>query len=108
MDNMYQSDPEDPEEKKNRKKSLISDYVSSGKCVFISFDMETGGDHCGILQLSAECFILDTDINKSGGVKLSKVFNSYVKPPEDATWSLHDTKIHGLHKHHPSIHPKCR
>ena len=35
--------------RKNRKKSIISDYVAGGKCVFISFDMETDSDICGIL-----------------------------------------------------------
>ena len=32
--------------------------------VFVSFDIETGGHHCGILQISAEYFT----VNHTGGV----------------------------------------
>ena len=93
---LYESDPEDPEANRERKKSHINDHVAEGRCVFIFLDMETGGDNCGILQISAEAFTMDTDINKSGGVKLPEVFNSYVKPPSNAIWSSHATEIHGL------------
>ena len=103
LNEVYDSDPEDIEEFKGRKKYLIHDYVESGSAIFVSFDIETGGEYCGILQISAECFKLDTDVTEYGGIRFSDTFNSYVKPSESAIWSDHTTKIHGLHKGHPSI-----
>ena len=71
--------------------------------LFVSFDIETGGEDYVILQISVECFRLDRDVTKCGGIRLSNTFNSYVKPSESAAWSDHVIKIHGLHKEHPSI-----
>ena len=42
IDNMYDSDTEDPTTQKLRKMSLIKDYVASGVYVFISFDVKVG------------------------------------------------------------------
>ena len=36
----------------------LYDNINNGKVDFVSFDIETGGDDCGIVQLSTECFIL--------------------------------------------------
>ena len=66
LDDLYNSDPEDIDVMKARKKSKTHDYVEDGIAVFVSFDIETGGDNCGILQISAECFILNKDGNKCG------------------------------------------
>ena len=51
--------------------------------MFICFDIEAGGDDCGILQISDECFNLNSD---SPGKKITEVFNSYVKPPLNVEW----------------------
>ena len=100
---IYNSDPEDIEDFKTRKNSLIHDHVEAGTAIFVSFDIETGGEECGILQISAECFTLEQDVCKYGGQRFSDTFDSYVKPSDSAVWSEHATKIHGLHRGHPSI-----
>ena len=86
-----------------RKYSIIHDEVKNGQVVFISFDIETGGDDCGIVQLSSECFILSSNGDEGGGRRLKQTFNLYVKPHEYAIWSNHATEILDLHKRHPSI-----
>ena len=50
-DNIYNSDPEDIEGFKAWNKSIIHDYVEDGTTLFVSFDIETGGDDCGIFVL---------------------------------------------------------
>ena len=92
------SEPEDEEEKRIRKTSLIHPIVYGGNGLFIYFDLETGGDYCGIVQISAECFTIDPKADKGGGERLSNTFDAYVKPPNDAVWSKFATNIHGLHK----------
>ena len=99
----YDSDPEDEEEMRARKYSIIHDEVKNGQVVFISFDIKTGGDDCGIVQLSSEYFILSSNGDEGGGRRLKQTFDSYVKPHESAIWSKYATEIHGLHKNHPSI-----
>ena len=49
LDDLYNLDPEDTDNMKVRKKSKTPDYVEDGTAVFVSFDIETGGDDCGIL-----------------------------------------------------------
>ena len=102
---IYDSDPDEDEdeERKERKHSLIHNDVYNGKVIFISFDIETGGDDCGIVQLSAECFTVGSNVDEDCGKRLEPTFNSYVKPHEDAIWSKYATEIHGLHQNHPSI-----
>ena len=63
---------------------IIHDYVEDGIALFVSFDIETGGDDCDILQISAEYFTLDKDSSKHGGRRISNTFDSYVKPAESA------------------------
>jgi hypothetical protein len=40
--------------KKNAAHSIAHKYFEEERIVFVSLDLETGGDRCGILQLSAE------------------------------------------------------
>jgi hypothetical protein len=40
--------------KKNATHSIAHKYYEEERIVFVSLDLETGGDRCGILQLSAE------------------------------------------------------
>ena len=95
---------EDEETKKARKKSLVYDYIREGKAVFISLDLEHGGENCGITQLSAQIFRLCRDsVVKENKVKppyddifIEEEFNEYVKPPQDAEWNEHTIAITGL------------
>ena len=66
LDDLYDSEPEEAVARKARKNSLINDFVARGTSVFVSFYIETGGNNCDILQISAECFTLDYDTTKSG------------------------------------------
>ena len=96
-------------------RSLAHDCLKSGKVAFMSFDMETGGEHCGIVQLSAELFRMDLEpkVTKTGesasgdtasNVKrVASTFNSYVNPGEGALFSEASTSVHGLHSTDPRI-----
>jgi hypothetical protein len=97
--------------KKNAAHSIAHKYFEEDRIVFISLDLETGGDRCGILQLSAE--ICSPDGTRLGGEllpgevlpdgKRDGIFDSYIKPPASAIWNNFATEIHGLHKDHPVI-----
>ena len=96
--------------------------LNDGTIKFLSLDLETGGEECGIIQLSAEFVrpklhrggktavkdsleslergddnIFDKQNNPQG-----TVFDEYVQPPEDAEWNEGDG-THGLSATHPSI-----
>jgi len=95
--------------------------LEGNKLVFFSLDLETGGENCGIIQLSVE--IIRGEI-KRGGTTAAKdtfsslqwgegvfheencpsgtMFNEYVKPREDAEWNTAGA-VHGLSVSHPSI-----
>ena len=105
--------PEDPTIPKGR--SIAHHHIMDNKLVFVSFDIETGGEYCGILQLSAEIVrikIIQSTSKKgvtigkdSAGTidRVSSTFNSYVKPPEGAIFADRATAIHGLHENHNKI-----
>ena len=54
---------EDEEAKKQRKCSLVYEYIIKNKAVFISLDLEHGGENYGITQLSAQLFALPQHLN---------------------------------------------
>ena len=91
-------------------------HLRAGKVVFLSFDIETGGEFCGILQLSAEIariellptttakgVVSSTGDTASSIRRESGTFNSFVNPGEGAIYGEHAVAIHGLHASHPSI-----
>ena len=45
-----------------RGKSIAHHYMSS-KMVYVSFDVETGGEYCGIIQMSANIFRINNNVN---------------------------------------------
>ena len=83
--------------------------------VYVSFDIETGGEYCGILQISAEMVRVELSLvtTKKGPsptldyvstiCRETQTFNRFVKPGEGAIWNENVTSIHGLHSNHPSI-----
>ena len=71
--------------------SILHDEYKNDKVKFISFDFETGGEKCGILQISAVIARYD-----NRGPKPE--FNSYVKPPDTAVWNKFAVDVHGLSK----------
>jgi len=86
--------------KNSRKGSLIKRILERDECVFISFDLEHGGDQCGITQLSAVLFRLGSKPNDPESIQ---VFNEYVRPPKSAKWNPICIETTGLHAGHPSI-----
>ena len=36
-------------------------------------------------------------------IRSPNIFNTYIKPNDNAIWNDHATQIHGLHASHPSI-----
>ena len=96
--------------------------LNDGTIKFLSLDLETGGEECGIIQLSAEFVrpklhrggktavkdsleslergddnIFDKQNNPQG-----TVFDEYVQPLEDEEWN-EEVGVHGLSVIHPSI-----
>ena len=69
-------------------KSIAHNIIEGGKAVFISFDIETGGEFCGILQVSAEIFRQNpVDFMGTDFIRDPDTFNEYVQPPKDALWN---------------------
>ena len=91
---------ETPTEKR-KKYSIVHEYIVNRKAVFVSLDLETGGDSCGVIQLSAEIFQVSEDL--SGYTRQNEIFDKYVKPSECAVWSQSAINIHGLHAGHKNI-----
>ena len=74
-------------------KSIAHHYMPS-KMVYVSFDVETGGEYYGMIQMSAN--ILGTH-NNVGEIE-SESSDRYVKPRDGAIWSPFSTDVHGLQK----------
>jgi len=88
---------------KVRGRSILHHHMKQKKVVFLSLDLETGGEECGIIQLSAE--FIRPELCRDGGKvakdTLSKVtrgviFNEYVNPGEDAEWATAAIEVTGL------------
>jgi hypothetical protein len=99
-----------------RGRSKVHQLLNSKRLVFVSLDLETGGESCGIIQLSAEIVRVEL---KRGGKSAAKdtlsvltrgwgalrgdaEFNEYVNPGDDAEWNMAGA-VHGLSESHPSI-----
>ena len=66
-----------------RGKLICQSLYTKNKLVFISFDLETGEERCGIIQMSAQIFRIQ---NNEAAVELN-VFNEYVNPAREAVWN---------------------
>ena len=116
---MHQHPLETPHKGENnipKGRSIAHPLFRDNKVAFLSFDIETGGEHCGILQLSAEIvrFELAPTTTSKGVVSTTNdtavnvrrgptTFNSYVNPGEGAIYAEHASSVHGLNASHPSI-----
>ena len=98
--------------------SIIHHILAKNKLVFISFDIETGGEYCGIIQLSAQIirmtcnnvdgtdgdWLFKQSNNKSFTTTRGPTFDKFVYPGEKAIWNEHlTTNVHGLHEEHEEI-----
>ena len=78
---------------------------ATGEICFLSFDIEHGGEYCGILQLSAEFVRLGIEEAANGSNANDKAsylhrhtecFDMYVNPGDSAIWDEHASAVHGL------------
>jgi hypothetical protein len=76
--------------------SKAHDLIMKGHIALVSFDVETGGEECGVCQISAVAFDLQ-------GNSLCGDFDFYVKPPRSAKWDKHAVAVHLLDANHESI-----
>jgi hypothetical protein len=69
--------------------SKAHDDLMNDKCVFFSVDVETGGEHCGIVQISA----VEIHFSYDG---TDYEFDMYVNPGPGAKWDSTCTSVTGL------------
>jgi hypothetical protein len=88
-----------------RGKSLAHHYIKTNKVVYCSFDLEHGGEYCGVIQISAQLFRPNiADITGQDFVRVEKTFNQYIQPPEGAIWNEAACQAtHKLHANSPQI-----
>jgi hypothetical protein len=91
-----------------RNKSIAHWYYVENDLVFVSFDIETGGTYCGIVQISAEMFRLVHDPSAQQNtpptlIHLETTFNEYVNHGASAIWDPACSRIHGLTAESPEI-----
>ena len=104
-------------------RSMGHHHFKQNKLVFVSLDLETGGEGCGIVQISAEIVrpVLQREGKMTAKDQLAgpvergttqyndesnpggTLFNEYVNPGEDAEWSEKATEVTGLTKDDPRI-----
>ena len=78
--------------------SIAHQYIKKEKLVYVSFDIETAGESCGIVQVSAQIFRM---VYRNGATESEieeETFNKYVQPGKDAIWDEKASSIHGLSK----------
>ena len=76
------------------KGNSIAHHYMLSKMVYLSFDVKTGGEYCGIVQMSANIFRINNNVGKIE----SESFDRYVKPHDGAIWSPFSTDVHDLQK----------
>jgi hypothetical protein len=99
------SPPEDETPPIPRTKSIAHHDLKANKVVWCSLDLETGGEYCGIIQLSAELFRLNSvDPTRSDYIREPQTFNHYVRPPDGTFWNEEACqRSHGLTAQSPQI-----
>ena len=95
-------EPEDASRDVLRGKSIRHSLYTKNKLVFISSDLETGGERCGIIQISAQIFRIQ---NNEAEIEVQvNVFNEYFNPGWEAVWNDQVcTASHGLSSGHENI-----
>ena len=89
-----ESPPDGPTNGKG--KSPAHELIATGKVALVSFDVETGGEKCGVCQISAVAFDLE-------GNSLCNDYDAFVKPPASAVWCQQAMSVHGLYAGHDNI-----
>ena len=98
-------DPTDAERKPPHEKFIAHFDLQNNTIVFLSLDLETGGEYCGIIQLSGQLFWHDpTEPQGTTFLTVAETFNEYVRPPDGAFWNEEASSLsHGLCARSPEI-----
>ena len=56
---------------------IVHEIISNDHCVFTSFDIETGGELCGIVQILAE--LCQFELGADGGASVAKAVTKYIE-----------------------------
>ena len=100
----FWDDDNEDEAKPPNGKSIAHKHIFKNRIVYVSFDIETGGEYCGIVQISCQKFQLTEHNNEISAEVEPVTFNKYVKPPPDAIWDTEMCKrVHKLHPDHEHI-----
>jgi hypothetical protein len=89
--------------KPSKGRSIVHNVLTDGSAVFISFDIEIGGEYAGIIQLSAELvrmkLVAGQGVVQDQLEEVARVetFDSYVKPDCD----IWDQRCIDIHQTHP-------
>lgn len=88
-----------------RGKSIAYWDFENNDIAYLSLDLETGGEYCGIIQLSGQIFCPDPDDPGGFGIiYATETFNQYVRPPEGSIWNEEACRAsHGLCARSPEI-----
>jgi len=85
-------------------KSITHFDLLSNNVVYCSLDVETGGEYCGIIQLSVELFCFNNEDPDYRVDHIEPTFNEYVRPPDGAIWNEASAQTsHRLHANSPQI-----
>ena len=97
--------PADAKRKPPRGKSIAHFDLHNHKIVFLSLDLETGGEYCGIIQLSGQLFRQNpVDAQGNTFLLVTETFNEYVSLPDGAFWNDEASRLsHGLCTRSPVI-----
>jgi hypothetical protein len=78
----------DDERKLPCTKSMAHFDLVDSNIVFLSLDLETGGEYYGIIQLSGQIFRHNlADPQQTTFLHVSEKFNEYVRPPDGVFWN---------------------
>ena len=73
----------DADRKPPHAKSIAHFDLADNKIVFLSLNLETGGEYCGIIQLSVQLFRQNpADPQQKTFIHVEETFNEYVRPPD--------------------------
>ena len=86
---------DDEEDNANSPKgmTIVHKLIFKTRLVYLLFDIETGGEYCGIVQISCQRCQLTEHNNEIFAEVEHVTFNKYVKPPSDAIWDTINAQL---------------
>ncbi len=90
-----------------KEKSIAHNHLKTREAMFLSFDVETGKNLCGIIPFSYQNFNITPPATTSDTPKImttdEDLFNKYVTLLEDGIWSQHAINVDGISSSDPQI-----